>query len=442
MWESPTMRAALARHDLAHVFRQLSACGYSQRRIGHLTEQSQSEVSDIVTGRVVMAYPVLVRIADGLRIPRGYMGLGNYDHDEHTAVENALTVGVTTAEEAEEIRRSLQHSADVLMGTSLPEAEMWWQPLARSRTPVPDRIGVSDAQNLEHLTRILRAVDYQHGGGACREAVLAQSDYARAMLSSICSDEVRRRVALAVADLHNLAGWTSFDVGHYSSARRNFALALEYAKANDNLSLAANVLYRLGRVHLHRDHFEQALRFFQLGQIAAQDADDPLTVAMLHANIGWAYALMGNGSKAISALGRAQDEFSRGEDNLPAWVTFFGAADLSALTGMVYTALTNNHKEDNLVKAVDCLTTSIEARGTGNTRSAIFELTALATARLKAGDTKSGVVDGNRALDMTSDVRSIRTLDRLGPLLKAAQDHPSDDEAAALVQRIVTLRGG
>ncbi|MFI1997056.1 tol-pal system YbgF family protein [Actinoplanes sp. NPDC020271] len=309
------------------------------------------------------------------------------------------------------------------------------------QTPIPEHIGAPDVANIEHLTRILRAVDYQHGGGACREAILAQTAYARAMLQSDCSDEVRKDLELAVADLHNLAAWASFDIGHHSSARKHFASALVLAKSNENSSLAANVLYRLGRLHLHRGHFQQALRFFQLGQLAAGDADDFVTVAMLHANIAWAYALMGYGGKAVTALERAQDEFGRGEGNLPAWVAFFGAADLSALTGMVHSLLPADEKEDHVTTAINCLTASINARGSTNTRSTIFELTALATARLKAFDTRAGVEDGNRAVDLALQVRSVRTVDRLAPLLEAAQAHPKDAEAVALARRIVTLQG-
>ena len=433
------MRRALRDHDLALVFHKLKGCGYSQRSIGELTRQSQSEISDIMGGREVLAYPVLLRVADGLGIPRGYMGLGNYDYDEHTAVEDALTVGVTTLDEAEEIRSALRHAAEVMMGTSLPETTRWWQPLTEPRTPVPDRIGGADVANLEHLTRILRAVDYQNGGGACREAVIAQTAHARAMMRSDCTDEIRLRLHLAVADLHNLAGWTSFDVGLHSNARLHFSLALEHAKATDNLSLAANILYRQGRVHLHREFLDQALRFFQLGQIAAQDAEDPLTVAMLHANVGWTHAMMGNGGKALSALGRAEDEFVRGEDNLPAWVAFFGAADLSALTGMVYSLLAG---DQNAETAITNLTASIKARGDGTARSTIFELTALGATKLNVSDTAGGVADGNRAVDLAEQVRSVRTIDRLGPLLLAAQAHPNDDGAAGLAHRIATLQGG
>jgi transcriptional regulator with XRE-family HTH domain len=48
----------------------------AQRRIAALTDQSQSEVSEIIAGRrVVVSYDVLVRISDGLGVPRGWMGL-------------------------------------------------------------------------------------------------------------------------------------------------------------------------------------------------------------------------------------------------------------------------------------------------------------------------------------------------------------------------------
>jgi len=422
---------------LAFVFRALKRCGYSQRRIGELTQQSQSEISDIMAGRVVLAYPVLRRIADGLQIPRGYMGLGNYDHDDHTAVEDALTVGVITLEEAEEIRAALKFAAEVMMGTSLPETSRWWQPLAEPRTPVPDRIGVTDVSNLEHLTRVLRAVDYRSGGGACREAVIAQAAHARALMRADCTDEVRRKLQQAVADLHNLAGWVSFDVGLHSSARVHFSLALEQAKATDNLSLAANILYRQGRVHLHRGFLDQALRFLQLGQIAAQDADDPLTVAMLHANLSWTHAMMGNAAKAVSAFGRAEDEFARREDDMPAWVAFFGASDLSALAGMVYSLIPG---DENVGRAIGHLRASIEARGDGTARSTIFELTTLGTLNLNIGDVSDGVVAGDRAVTLAENVRSIRTIDRLSPLLAAARARPEEEGAARLADRIATLQ--
>lgn len=80
LWEQPSVRAILAVHDIAALFRLLGQEGFSQRRIAALVGMSQSEISEIIgssnrPGRHVGRYDVLVRIADGLGIPRHYMGL-------------------------------------------------------------------------------------------------------------------------------------------------------------------------------------------------------------------------------------------------------------------------------------------------------------------------------------------------------------------------------
>ncbi len=75
LWEHPEMRAVLAARDMTRLYRLLQKYGYSQQRIAAMTGQSQPEVSAVIHGRRIMAYDVLSRIADGLNIPRGYLGL-------------------------------------------------------------------------------------------------------------------------------------------------------------------------------------------------------------------------------------------------------------------------------------------------------------------------------------------------------------------------------
>lgn len=75
----PADAGRLARRDISKVYRLLGSAGVSQRRIAALTVQNQSEISDINQGRQVQAYDVLARTADGLGIPRGYMGLAYTD---------------------------------------------------------------------------------------------------------------------------------------------------------------------------------------------------------------------------------------------------------------------------------------------------------------------------------------------------------------------------
>jgi predicted XRE-type DNA-binding protein len=82
IWTRADMRAALANRDVAGVYRLLQRYGMSQRVIAALAGQAQSEISEIMAGRRVVSYDVLVRIADGFGIPRGRMGLA---FDKETA---------------------------------------------------------------------------------------------------------------------------------------------------------------------------------------------------------------------------------------------------------------------------------------------------------------------------------------------------------------------
>ena len=81
VWDSEEMRFALRHRGIAQVYKLLQRHGVSQRRLAASTGQSQSEISDILAGRRVNAYDVLIRIADGLSVPRGWLGLAHVDVD-------------------------------------------------------------------------------------------------------------------------------------------------------------------------------------------------------------------------------------------------------------------------------------------------------------------------------------------------------------------------
>src|SRR5215475_12635207 len=102
------MRAVLATRDIAGVFRLLQKVGVSQRRIAALTGQSQSEISEILSGRQVVSYDVLARIADGLGVPRGHLGLAYDDATAHL-------VGAATAESAAESAEATAEGNQLLL---------------------------------------------------------------------------------------------------------------------------------------------------------------------------------------------------------------------------------------------------------------------------------------------------------------------------------------
>jgi transcriptional regulator with XRE-family HTH domain len=77
---TPAMRHACASRDVGAIFRFLRDGGMTQREIAVLVRMNQSEVAAILAGRRVLAYDVLVRVADAVGIPRGLMGLSYGEH--------------------------------------------------------------------------------------------------------------------------------------------------------------------------------------------------------------------------------------------------------------------------------------------------------------------------------------------------------------------------
>lgn len=75
-FEGRPMPDILARRDIGAVFRFLATRGWSRARIAAATGLTETRVRGVAKGQqVITSYDVLVRVADGLHIERGRMGL-------------------------------------------------------------------------------------------------------------------------------------------------------------------------------------------------------------------------------------------------------------------------------------------------------------------------------------------------------------------------------
>ena len=273
--------------------------------------------------------------------------------------------------------------------------------------PHSARIGMSDVEQLESQTRSLRSVDYQYGGGACRDAVVVRIYWAEQLLAAEATDAVRARLLSAVADLHNLAGWTSFDSGQVGAAYHHFDRALDFARHDEDLT--TNIVYRRGRVHLHHGAPGDALAYFQRG------AFGPLAASIMHSNEAWAYARQARSAEALRALGKAQDSFANADlSHVPDWARFHDETDLTAMIGTIYAELGDTRK------AIPALSSAIEGFGPAMARSWTFCLIALASCHFLDGDTDQGQVVGMQAMHAAEGLRSERVWDRMRPMMQAA----------------------
>jgi transcriptional regulator with XRE-family HTH domain len=114
LYRRDDVRRILGERDIGALYRVLrDDAGLTQRTIAELTGMAQSEVCEIIKGRQVMAYDVLVRIAEGLGIPRELMGLSWWGADGTCAIQDDTYAGEVTVAEtpegvsAEMLRRHL-----------------------------------------------------------------------------------------------------------------------------------------------------------------------------------------------------------------------------------------------------------------------------------------------------------------------------------------------
>jgi tetratricopeptide (TPR) repeat protein len=302
----------------------------------------------------------------------------------------------------------------------------------------PGRIGMSDVRRVEATIRRLRAVDYQCGGGSCREAALAELNTARPLLAASTTDEVRTRLRKAVADLHNLAGWTCFDAGQAQAALNHFGQALELARSGDR-ELAANIHYRIGRVHLHHNDSARALSEFERGENITRDT---LATSLLLANQAWSHATLGHVDDTLQLLGRAVHAFDRATPvSAPSWLAFYDQTDLSGLTGVIYTELAQRVDTSYTSFAIPQLTVAVAGYGEAMTRSRALSLTALAINHFIDDDADRGAKVGTQAVEIAARLKSPRTLERMHPLRNEAHRHHHNTDAQDLIERMDALAG-
>lgn len=104
------------------------------------------------------------------------------------------------------------------------------------------------------------------GGGAYTVGVIAQRS--ERLLSVSATDPVRARLESALATLHTVAGWAAFDERLDDSARAHFGRAMSLAGSCNDHYWIAFALYGGGRIAAESGQPDDALKYYQLAQLA------------------------------------------------------------------------------------------------------------------------------------------------------------------------------
>ncbi|MGH3720292.1 MAG: helix-turn-helix domain-containing protein [Pseudonocardiaceae bacterium] len=414
VWADPAMRRALAHRDIGAVYRLLTKAGVSQRRIAELVGQSQSEVCEILKGRQVMGYDVLVRIAGGLGVERGWMGLA------HDGVTEPTDPVVEEVSEAMKRRALVAFGSGALFGSLVPGAALEL-PFRRDDTPLPlpSRLGITDVAPIRRLTSELRTVARTYGGGA--DVMTDVANQSRALMSVSASDRVRAELGSALAELHTAAGWCCVDSGLPDHARSNFATAMELAANSGDDYQLVSAFNHAGVQMIEAGAYQDGLEFYQLGRVKLglirdDDARGQEALAWLHGDSAIAWAAMGDRDAAVRAISKARE-----------WqqTTAFGDAVMDCLTSSVYRRL---GQWDQAEAFAASSVRKFAAEGTAR-RDGVEAEILLATIHTRVRESDS-VALVQRALGGVASLRSTRARTQLAELIGALDARPDSTSHA------------
>jgi transcriptional regulator with XRE-family HTH domain len=426
IWQDRAMRRAIATRDIAVVYRCLVAAGVTQRWIADAVGQSQSEVSEILAGRQVQSYDVLVRVADGLEVPRGWMGLA-YD-------ASSPSMPLDEEEVDEDVKR---RNLLAVVGTVLFAQPVFGVPDSKASTfrdvitNPPERIGVSDVETFEHVTARLGVLDREAGGIAARETLAAVAQGGEQLLTAQATEPVRQRLRGALSEAHRLAGWASGDVGLMDHCRWHMQRAMNHAEG-DSVRLAG-VMASAGAMEKHYGAPDDALKFFQLAMVGLPLDADSQASAVVHGLSASAYLALGHPDHAKTELRTSRALFGEAPDceaSLP-FFSFYGPGHgLLAATGSKLASYDTARAD---------VQHALRTRPAYDVRCRALDTIVLATILINAGELSGGSVETRRALNLVTAVGSQRVRDRLEPLERALFAR-RDSTCQDLARRVRTLR--
>ncbi|MEU1476501.1 hypothetical protein ACFYZ8_09985 [Streptomyces sp. NPDC001668] len=282
------------------------------------------------------------------------------------------------------------------------------------------RLSRPELDLLESTTAMFRQWDAQCGGGLRRKAVVGQLHEVTDLLQEPQPETTTRKLFKVAAELAELAGWMSYDVGLQPTAQKYFVLALHAAKEAGDKPLGSYILSSMSRQMIHLGRPEDALELIHLAQYGSRDCASPRTQSMLYAMEARAYANMGQPGKCKRAVRMAEDTFAEADEwdePDPDWIRFFSEAELYGENSHSYRDLAYvagrsptyaSLAEPLMQRAVELFSDDSEHQ-----RSYALNLVGMATVHLLRREPAQSTVLVEQAMHIAKKVRSERVNTRI-----------------------------
>ncbi|MDG9719347.1 hypothetical protein [Streptomyces sp. DH24] len=351
-------------------------------------------------------------------------------------------------------RGFLGSSLALSAGPSLIEPMQRWlvpAPAGPTQEPRPEpttrargRLSKPELDLLETTTVMFRQWDAQCGGGLRRKAVVGQLHEVTDLLQEPQPERTTRTLFKVAAELAELAGWMSYDIGLQPTAQKYFVLALHAAKEAGDRPLGSYILSSMSRQMIHLGRPDDALELIHLAQYGSRDCASPRTQSMLYAMEARAYANMGQPGKCKRAVRMAEETFAEADEwdePDPDWIRFFSEAELygensHSFRDLAYVA-GRSPTYASLAEPLMRRAVELFAQDGEHQRSYALNLIGMATVHLLQREPEQSAVLAQRAMEEAKKVRSERVNTRIRKTVDTAvRDFGDLADVVDLTQRL------
>jgi transcriptional regulator with XRE-family HTH domain len=433
--DHPEVIAACRDRDIGRLFRLVNNLtdGPHQFTAAHLARRcgiSPSRVGEYMDGKHhAKSVDVVIRVADGLRIPGARFGLGPRPW-EHLRDHSAPVV---LAAESSLSALAVAHSGSPLGVAAgfVPEAPAGFAPFMGKQQPLTD----ADVPVISAMLSALTATDHQFGGGYARRAATAfLTDVIEPRLSAQGPQSVRLDLLRAASEFGIRVAWMHLDTADDAAARRSANLAFQWAQESGDLSCAGWVMSMCALLETWIGEPRRALAYARAAVGLTQDSP-PLVRAFAYGKLARAHALAGERTETDRVLGQARDAFdvAAGTDVSLVPVTVrdsYGLAYLLDEEAHCYRDIGDGRR------TLERSEQSLELRGRDRfARNRAFAMSNQALAYVQLGEIEQACATADSLLALSASLTSRRVESRVTAVLGALARHCDVPAAAELHER-------
>ena len=338
--------------------------------------------------------------------------------EEDWTTQGALSTLTAAAKEAELDRREFL----ALTGPAILFPVQSW--LIKRMPEVLAAIGGQKATNItvdriDRVTKELRLLDEERGGGAVRSLVREHLKFVIEVLrKSSYTETIARRLYSSAAELSQMAGWLEFDTGMHAAAQQYYLGALRAAHTSGDRALGAHILSFMSFQSYSMDNPRDSLAIIEVAQADAKPRSPARARALLSARESLAHAKLGDKQGSAHALNVAQAHYDQSDDlNSPDWTCWFTTAELAGMTGRSFLDL------NEPAEAEQHLRTALHLGADFSVRSRTIYLLRLATALARQNKLEEACAVATQAVDATAGLHSTRSADFLSDFRREVSIH-------------------